>query len=134
MTEEIGRMRPWYDRSLQAHGRTTFGISKMNPEDIAGFMVDLLAEPGMASPDPEMAIGDFAKLATDDLRNFYIQSANARPGQANERDINDWLWGQTVFARAIGALNRLCDASTEPSLKRLGALAMIPHTQRHRFA
>ena len=81
-----------------------------------------------------MTIGDYAKLVTDDLRNFYIQAANARPGQVTGREINDWLWGQTVFARTIGELNRLCDASADPSLRRLGDLNMVPHTQRYRFA
>ena len=127
-------MRPWYDRSLKTLKRTTFGVSRRQATDIAAFMIDLLADPAMASPDPATTIGDFAKLVTDDLRNFYIQAANARPGGATEREINDWLWGQTVFARAIGELNRLFEASADPSLRRLGELAMVPHTQRYRFA
>ena len=134
LTEEIGRLQTWFDRSLATLGRNTFGVSGLDAADIGGFMVDLLADPNLKCPDPGMAIGDYAKLVTDDLRNFYLQAANARPGQATEREINDWLWGQTVFARTIGELNRLCEASADPSLRRLSELNMVPHTQRYRFA
>jgi hypothetical protein len=129
--QEIAALMPWYDESVKAFGRTTVGISGVAPMEIADFLVAILDDPAMASPDPERTIGDYAKLVIDDLRNFYIQSAAAQPGTKTDMEINDWIWGQTVYARVVGEFTRLCESSDDPSLKRLAERALVPLTQRH---
>ena len=129
--DEIGRLQPWYDRSVEASGRTMFGVSGEAPEEIAAFLASFLADPATERRRADLAAGDYVKLLVDDLRNFYIQAVNAQPGKASDRQINDWIWSLTIYAKAITALNDLCDASDDPTLKRLGNMMMIPLAQRH---
>lgn len=129
--QEISALTPWYDESVKSFGRSTVGVSNVPPMEIADFLVELIADPAMASPDPDRTIGDYAKLLIDDLRNFYIQSTAAQPGNKSDMDINNWIWGRTVFARIVAEFAGICESSNEPSLTRLGKRALIPLTQRH---
>ena len=40
--EEIGLMRPWYDRAVSARTRTTVGVSGLEPESVGSFIVAFL--------------------------------------------------------------------------------------------
>ena len=47
------------------------------------------------NPNPDLPLGDTFKLAVEDLKAFYNESAAAQPGYASSKDVADWFWGQT---------------------------------------
>ena len=122
---EIDRLTTWYDRAVAARGRTTVGTSGLDMPS-AGKLVTAALESALP---PAQAL----KLAVDDLRAFYLEAASAFPDPGTSKTRAAWFWDETLFAKALLALQPKLAASTDPQHKVLGALTLIPATERHRL-
>jgi hypothetical protein len=137
LLDEVRRMQPWYDMAVEAHGRTTVGLSGLDMEAVVeriGFVLDGNAP----EPDDRTVPVDWIKFAVDDLKAFYREAAAVQPGANTGDQVNDWFYGETVAGRALFALRRvvmdLGERIDDPGLTRFGAALLIPLTQRHREA
>lgn len=130
--DEIELLRPWYDMAVKDRGRTTYGISGIEPTDVARLVVDFMADPAMASPRPDIGIGQLLKWATDDLKAYYFEAATARPGASSDVILADWLWGETVCGWLFLELAEICAKSDDAMVLRLGDRSLVPHIQSHR--
>ena len=122
---EIDRLTTWYDRAVAARGRTTVGTSGLDMP-AAGKLVMGALEGALP---PALAL----KLAVDDLRAFYLEAASAFPDPGTSKTRKAWFWDETLFARALLALQPKLTASADPQHKVLGTLTLIPATERYRL-
>lgn len=122
---EIDRLVTWYDRAVAARGRTTVGTSGLDMP-AAGKLVTEALE---GTLPPALAL----KLAVDDLRAFYLEAASAFPDPGTSKTRKAWFWDETLFAKALLALQPKLAASADPQHKVLGALTLIPATERYRL-
>lgn len=84
------------------------------------------------TPIDGVELGPAYKRLTDDIRNYYIEAAIARPdGHATDLKIANWLYGETMLGKVMIAVRDWAMDSEEPSIKPL-ALRMLPTHQRHR--
>ena len=125
LAAEIDRLTTWYDRAVAARGRTTVGTSGLDMP-AAGRLVTKALE---STLPPALAL----KLAVDDLRAFYLEAASAFPDPGTSKSRKAWFWDETLFARALLALQPKLTASADPQHKVLGTLTLIPATERYRL-
>ena len=134
LKEEILQMRNWYDLAVAKNSRTTACVTGLQPEASAEFMAAFVNDPDVASPIPGIEPAMALKLASEDLKAFYLEAVTAMPGQPTDSDsLSDWFWGQTVAAEMINAARETCLASGKSELKIFGELLLIPRKQMHRF-
>jgi hypothetical protein len=125
LATEIDRLATWYDKSRATLGRTTVGVSGLDMPAAGGLVQQALAG---ALPDAQTL-----KEAIDDLKAYYLEAASAFPDPGSTDARKAWLWGETTLARALLALQPKLAASADPQHKILGALTLIPATERHRL-
>ena len=126
LAAEIERLATWHDRAVAAAGRTTVGVSGLDMP-AAG---RLLAQALSGELPPAQAL----KEAVDDLRAYYLEAASAFPEPGTPAMRKAWLWDETLFGKALLAVQPLLAASTDPQHRILGNLTLIPATERYRLA
>jgi hypothetical protein len=68
LLEEMINLRVWYDLGKEKRGRTTVGVSGMEPETAARFVVSFLSDAPMENPRSDLSVPDALKLALARLR------------------------------------------------------------------
>jgi hypothetical protein len=130
---EIAILAPWYELALSTRGGSTVGVSGLDLPAVLAFLGKLLAG-DMPQPAPGLSLAQTVRFATEDLRNWYLEAASARPGgSAGARALADWFWGETAAGRLILRLHPVCAASSDRALRALAQGALVPRTQRHRI-
>jgi hypothetical protein len=126
LAAEVDRLAAWYDRAVAARGRTTVGVSGLEPRSAAALVDEALA--GELPPAQPL------KEAIDDLRAYYLEAASAFPNAGTAGMRKEWFWSETRLGAALLALQPKLAASTDPQHKILGNLTLIPATERRRLA
>ena len=130
---EMAQLAPWRERFLAANGRTIVGISGMAIEEAVAFLGAVL-ETGRSDRVDDGDLGMAVRNATEDLRNWYVEAASARPGgAASAEQLADWFWGDTAAGAAILALHPVAVASDNITLRHVGERALVPRAQQHRL-
>lgn len=129
---EVRQLAPWHAESVRRRGRTTFGISGADVEQIESLAVMVADFASGESPsdgevDWNHPMPARLKFAADDLRAFYHEAATSQPGASYPTDalLNDWLFNRTL----LGAVLRQCVTRMRSSDdRRLAGLVigMIP--------
>ncbi len=132
LLEEVAQMAPWYDLGLRQNERTTVGASGLQIEAAARFVASFLASQPEPSPNPEFGPAEMLKLATEDIKAFYFEAAQAQPGNATSAEMNDWFWGETTAAKVYFALKDVLVESPDKGLKTFAMGLLIPRSQAHR--
>ncbi len=126
LEEEVGRLAPWYELAQRGRGRTTFGLSGLQPSALPGFVTAFLDGETPDNPIPDQPLARSLKLATDDLKAFYQEAVTAQPGSATGRRVDDWMWDETVLGRVLFALSDVCGRSDDPVMARVGTNSLVP--------
>ena len=126
LAAEIAFLRPWYEQSRQARGRTTVGVSGLAPEAAAELLADWIEGGDSSGVAPNRL-----KLAIDDLRAYCLEAAAAQPGAGTNRvHLERWYWWDTAVGRALRDAHPQAVASEDPAIRMLGKVLMIPVAQR----
>ena len=125
LAAEIDRLAVWYDRTVAARSRTTVGVSGLDMPS-AGRLVTT----ALGGPLPE---AQSLKQAIDDLKAFYLEAASAFPDPGSSKTRKAWLWGETILAKTLLALQPKLMASGDAQHKIIGSLTLIPATERYRL-
>lgn len=126
VTDEIARLRPWYDIARSKRGRTTVGASSLEIEQIAEFFPSLLAPVLPSSPIVDLPLADAIRLAAEDLKAFYFEAVSAQPGAPSSRQLVTWFWKDTSAGTLLNTLKNRFEASDDSGLKLLGQLLLVP--------
>jgi len=131
---EMTQLRSWYDLSVKNRGRTTVGISGLEPEVIRDFICSFLDGKVPENPRQDITLGFALKLAVDDLKAFYFEAVTAQPGQGSVRSdaFADWFWGETVAAKVLLHVKKRCIDSDDDKLQFVGKMFIVPLSQGHR--
>lgn len=125
---EIAQLAAWYNQTLKEHGRTTVGVSGLEPQQIGEFLAAFLEGDPPGNPRPDMGLPWVVKLATEDLKAFYLEAATAQPGMRfpNSGRLTDWFWEQTTAGRVYTQLSKQFGKSEDFETKLLGRVLMVP--------
>jgi hypothetical protein len=130
---EMNNLRDWYDLGKEKRGRTTVGVSGIEVEDAARFIVSFLDDAPMENPRSDLSVPDALKLALEDLRAYYFESAISQPGNASAREVAEWFWDETAAGKLFMALEPVLTASGDEKLHLLGERLLIPRAQFHKM-
>lgn len=131
---EMAQLAPWREAFMAASGRSIVGISGMEPGEGAAFLGEVLADGGKGLA-AQAELGLRVRNVTEDLRNWYIEAAAARPGGAAAAEaLADWYWGETAAGALTLALHPVAVASENPGLRAVGERALVPRAQQHRLS
>jgi hypothetical protein len=129
---EIALLKPWYDEAGRARGRRLDGLTKQAPDVLAQFLLTFRDNPDADGPLHGVPSIRMAKLAADDLRNFYYQAALARPGGVSDVKLADWFFGSTQMGDLFLQIRARYAQSDNDVLQRLATLQLVPGHQGYR--
>lgn len=131
---EITGLGSWYSLATSRRGRTTFGVAGLPIADLADFLVSYLQGEEPKVPHPEMTPAAFLKLATEDIKAYYMEAVGAQPGMASSRQLYNWFWDRTEAGACFLALQQHCLQQDDAELQRLAKVLLVPSVQRERLA
>lgn len=125
-SREVAELRPWYDLSLEKHDRTAVG--NFDP-DAAFKILDSYAfgeQPERPGTDLPLAVS--LRLAAQDLKAFYFEAANARPGTASPEStaFSNWFWCETAAGQVLKSVKERCVKEDDEVLRMTGAMLLVP--------
>ena len=127
LSEEIGRLRPWWELARERRARTTVGVSGYDIEEAARLVAAFADGGEPADPAPDRRFSESLKLAADDLRAFYSEAATAQPGMAaTSRDLSDWFWEETAAGRMFRAVRDRAGRSEDKGIRLVGGMLLVP--------
>ncbi len=122
--DEITALRGYYERWLDQHaGRTAVGLSGVPQRRFRGLVryLEKYAEGDEATYDEkpaDMPAHRFVRLASDDLKAFYMEARMAQRPEQRNNDLQNWFWAETAMGHLLaGIAKRLAD-SDDPELRR----------------
>ncbi len=128
LTDEIAQLQAWHAVAVKQHGRTTLGMTGLTPAALGAYVAAWLS----GAPPPVyrdgLTPGGALKLATDELKTFYYEAKSVQPGKHSPGSIADWFWLETAGGAAFLALRDKAAQSSDPSMKGLAALSLVPRT------
>ena len=133
LIDEISAMKPWYERTVEARGRTTVSDAAGSFEEIAACIASMFNDELPDSPDPGRSLADAVRLRAEDLKAFMLESASAQPGKPTPGELNEWFWNETKTAQVFHQLRAVCMAQGQPEIQTLGFLH-VPLIRQHPLA
>jgi hypothetical protein len=129
--KEMVSLRPWYDLAVQKRGRTTYGVSRIELDDLDDFMCFFLKGEVPENPRDDIALPYTLNLATDDLKAYYFEAITAQPDQdsPSSESLSDWFYNDTLAGKVLLTLRDICKKSDDGLMKILGTILIIPAAQ-----
>ncbi len=118
---EIALLKPWFERRKTVFGKTSFGISDVDLEDLAPFIHAFFSEEQNSKSDSSRL-----KLATDDLNAFYLEAALQQPSASEISAFENWYWNETAAGELVKKVALHCQKSLDPGLQKTAKLLIVP--------
>ena len=117
-------MKTWSAQTRVERGRTLFGVSGAQPDQVDDVARALASIPELAMIT-ELPAGEIdwafgmpllTRHLADDLRTFYHEAIAAQPGRAapNHDALNDWIFGGTALGDTLQAVADRLTAADDP--------------------
>jgi hypothetical protein len=129
LMKEINALAPWYDLAVRTRGRTTVGPSGLTIKESAQFFTAFLEDQTTPSPRDDLLKGRVLKLAYEDIKAYYGEAITAQPGDNTSQRVENWLFNETVFGKALWRLRDICQASDDEYYQYLGRNSIVPDRQ-----
>ena len=122
LIEEVDDLRPWHEASVARRGRTTVGASGLDAPGAARLLVSWL-DGKTGSADVGL---DMLRLASEDLKTYYMESAAAHSSAIDTAAVMSWFWARTAAGRVIRDVRAACLLSDNETLRDGGAYMFVP--------
>ena len=106
--------------------RTTLGVTGLGINRVADYVAAWLTDSPPAPFREGLADGEALKLACDELKAYYYEAKSVQPGRHGSAAIQHWFWHDTAAGQAFIALRTKASQSTDPSMKPLAILSLVP--------
>lgn len=123
---ELRRLAPWQEVYAAHRGRSAPAASGLSHEQIVRGLGELAGGANDPSVATNLPLPEWVRLGCDDLRTWYMEAAQGRPGRATSLELRDWFWRETALARLIGAAAVRLASSEHRALGMFGRRAMVP--------
>jgi len=129
--KEILSMRLWYDLAVQKRGRTTYGVSRIELDNLDDFICSFLKGEVPDNPRDDIDLPYTLNLATDDLKAYYLEAITSQPGQESpsSESLSEWFYNDTLAGKVLYTLRDICKKSEDGLMKILGTVLIIPAVQ-----
>jgi hypothetical protein len=132
LVAEMASLASWYDVAKRKRGGSSVGASSLPIDQAARALIGYL-EGNRDNPVPEIEFAEALKLASEDIKAWYMEAATAQPGSSTSKQIADWFWGETTVGSVFLDLHGAMAASDDPKTQILATRSFIPRSQAHRL-
>jgi len=129
LMKEANSLAPWYDLAVRNRARTTVGASGLSPDAAARYLAAFLEDQATPAPRDDIPAGRVLKLVYEDLKAYYTEAITAQPGSATSKQVEDWLFKETVLGKALWTLRDVCRSSNDEYHRYLGRNSIVPDRQ-----
>ncbi|MDX2156834.1 MAG: hypothetical protein SFW09_10025 [Hyphomicrobiaceae bacterium] len=123
---EVAGLEPWYEVSYRRRGRTTFGGSGLDLVALLGFLTTLLDGVEPPSPIEGQSVANALKLASEDLKAFYLEAMQAEPSPKPSRVLLDWFWKESAAGLMLAKVRDIGLASNDRAMRETAANHVVP--------
>lgn len=129
LSREISLLRPWYDESVKAHGRTAVRTSGLALAEMTSVLAAYAA--GETPQVPSTAVASMPYLLrflADDLKAYYLEAAVAQPGGSSpsSTELGRWLFHETALGDVLfRVLGRLASSEDQRENRLSGTTGVI---------
>lgn len=127
--DEVAQLEPWHDVALRHRGRTTLGITGLQPAGIAAYLVSWLSDRSdvpQQSYRAGLSSAEALKFCFDELKAFYYEAKAVQPGRHTSASVQDWFWFETAAGQVFLEIRARAARSDDPALKALAGLGLVP--------
>ena len=128
--KEIDQLAPWHELAVNQRGRTTIGVSGLEPREAGQFLARFLDDSLPTSYRADLSLGEALKLTSEDLKAYYQEAVAAQPGHHAIGALNHWLWRETALGRLLRTVQRSAVHSDDLSVQRIAQTALVPRAQQ----
>ena len=129
LMQEADSLAPWYELAVSTRGRTTVGPSGLSIPDSVRYVAAFLENQSVACPRSDLAPGHALKLAYEDLKAYYGEAITLQSAYRTSKQVEDWLFNETVLGQALWRLREICRTSKDEYLQLLGRNSIVPDRQ-----
>ncbi len=130
IVDECTSLKTFYQRQCVSKSRTTVGVAKVPVSELASLIDEVYEHHELKPVRQDISDRLMLRLAMDDLKAYYIESALAASGNPSSRQIGDWLWLDTVLGKRMRELRHRFMSSDNAKLADLGTKFIVPHMWR----
>lgn len=123
---ELASVLPHWSAATHRFGRTTVGVSRIDPEDWAPFVVRFLDGSIPPSPVDELSPALVMRYIADDMKALYMEALQAIGQQPSGAQVNRWFWNDTLAAELLRALRSAALTSEHTGFKTAGSRFLVP--------
>ena len=130
--QEIGHLRPWYDLAVDKRGRTTLGVSGLDPDELGSFIGAFLDGTMPTSPRQDVPSAAMFKLAAEDLKAYYCEAVTAQPGQEtpDSQALANWFWRETTAGKTLFAIQETHRKGGHGILQLVSERYLVPEANK----
>jgi len=121
LQSEIAQLAPWRALAAQRRGASVFGLSGQSPQALAATLVDLAEAASITAADWQTL-----KLAVDDLRTYYEESAAAQPSPLSSAELEKWFYRKTVAGALLHDLRAAGLVHDDATVRQIADRMLIP--------
>ena len=122
LSQEISLLRPWYDESVKARGRTAVRTSGLDLGDMTSILSAYAAgETPQVPASAAASMPYLLRFLADDLKAYYLEAAVAQPGRSSptSADLGRWLFHETALGDVLYLVLGRLASSEDPNENRL---------------
>lgn len=126
LVTEVSLMRRYWQEWFDATGKTSVGLTQIQPARFRGivrFLEAVVARDSradMRERPVDVSLGAWIRRCSDDLKALYVEGRiSACPDESPEQR-QHWLWGETALGVFLRRLRDTLEASDDPSMKAEG--------------
>jgi hypothetical protein len=124
--DEVAQLQAWHEVARSHRGRSTVGLTGLQPDALAGYLLSWLGEQPQPSYRPDIPDAQAIKLAADELKAFYYEAKAVQPGLHAAASIQSWFWLETAAAQVFLALRARARESALPAMASLATGSLVP--------
>ena len=130
INEETTALKSHYQRYCVRQSRTAVGVAKTPVTDLAELFDKVFDENEFIGLREDLSPRLMYRLALDDLKAYYIESALASEYQPCSKQVYDWLWEETLLGTRMKEMRKRLMTSNDTKHSDLGAKFIVPHSWR----
>lgn len=123
---ETEALKAAYQRSCVRHSRTSFGVAKVPVQELAELFDTVYETREFKSIREDVSARLMFRLAIDDLKSYYIESALDGRSRPCSEQIYHWLWKETLLGQQIQTLREAFMQSDDTKTSDFGTKFLVP--------
>lgn len=131
IASESAELKPYYQRQCVDKSRTSVGVAKVAVNELAELFDETYATETFKKSRQDISARLMFRLAVDDLKAYYIESALSDRGSPSSQQLNHWLWNETLLGQQMRELRHRFMASDDDKIRDLGTRFIVPHAWRN---